>query len=677
MRMESGPPDRGGSAPALEIRLLGPLTVLHAGVPLTLPASRKVRALLAYLALAPQPAQRGQLCELLWDVPDDPRGELRWCLSRIRSVLDEPGRRRVETPMDAVVLDLADCIVDAVELDRASREGFASLPIARLRALADLVKGDFLEGLEIERQPAFDTWLVAARRHFRELHAGLLEQLAKQIPDAEASGILDRWLRLAPFDLRPHGAVLNALARRGRLREGEEHLAATIRLFAAEGLDAAPLHALWRSARAGAGQAGPDDAPRSRMAASPAPPPASAEIASVAARRASVAVMPFTDLTAGSAPGGRLGDALTYDVITRLAKLRSLFVIAQGTVFALRERGIASAEAGRTLGVDYVVGGSVQRRGKRLAVAIELTEARTARIVWAEVFDHSSDETLLALEEIGNCIVASVAGEIEAIERNHAVLKPPESLDAWEAHHRGLWHMYRFNRTDNEQARHFFETALRLDPTFSRAYAGLSFTHWQNAFQGWAARDEEVERAYAAAGQGLMADDRDPAAHWAMGRALWLRGRHDQSVEELGQAVELSPNFALGHYTLAFVHSLTGDPAAAVTAAEHSQRLSPFDPLLFGILGSRAMALLRLGQFEEAADAGLKAAARPNAHVHILAIAAVSLALAERLDEARVHVAAIRRMLPSYRVDDLVAAMQPVREGEILFRQGARRIGLD
>src|SRR3712207_4799578 len=100
MRVESEPPGPGESAPPLEIRLLGPLTVLRAGVPLTLPASRKVRALLAYLALAPQPAQRGQLCELLWDVPDDPRGELRWCLSRVRSVLDAPGRRRVETRMD-------------------------------------------------------------------------------------------------------------------------------------------------------------------------------------------------------------------------------------------------------------------------------------------------------------------------------------------------------------------------------------------------------------------------------------------------------------------------------------------------------------------------------------------------------------------------------------------------
>ena len=85
-------------------------------------------------------------------------------------------------------------------------------------------------------------------------------------------------------------------------------------------------------------------------------------------------------------------------------------------------------------------------------------------------------------------------------------------------------------------------------------------------------------------------DDRDPAAHWAMGRALWLRGRQDESVAELERAVDLSPNFALGHYSLSFVHSQSGDPHFAIASADHSLRLSPFDPLLFGMLissGSR------------------------------------------------------------------------------------------
>src|SRR5262249_5339543 len=142
----------------------------------------------------------------------------------------------------------------------------------------------------------------------------------------------------------------------------------------------------------------------------------------------------------------------------------------------------------------------------------------------------------------------------------------------------------------------------------------------------------------------------------------------------LEKAVELSPNFALAHYTLAFVHSQGGDPRAAITSADYSRHLSPFDPLLFGMLGARAMALVRLERFDEAADWGIKAAARPNAHTHILAIAAYSLALAGRLDEARSYMTAIHKGRPDYRIDDLLATMQFSPDGVALFREGAKRI---
>jgi len=669
--VESHHSKRTDGVPSLQARLLGRLAISRDGVALALPASRKVRALFAYLLLSPHAATRTQLCELLWDVPNDPRGELRWCLSKIRSVIDEPGHRRVTSHADTIRLDLADCFVDVIEINRAIQTGIEALAPERLRTLSALLAQDFLEGLEIDRSPLFAAWLAAQRRRFRSCHAAVLEQLVKSVSDNEAFEHLETWRQLAPFDRHVHETLLNALARRGRMREGEEHLTATVRLFETEGLDPAPLRILWQAARA-------------KEASSPRATGSILEVTATdcgtqsvqaEARRASIAVMPFIDhASATTVPGGP-ADGLAHDVITRLAKLRSLFVIAQGTVFALRERSIAPEEAGRMLNVDYVVSGSL-RRGKRVTVSVELAETRTARIVWAEVFDQAADDALSVFDEIGDRIVASIAHEIETLERNRAILRPPNSLNAWEAHHRGLWHMYRFNRLDNEHARHFFETAVRLDPTFARAYAGLSFTHFQNAFQGWADRAAEIDRAMAAAGQSVMVDDRDPSAHWALGRALWLRGRQDQSVVELERAIDLSPNFALGHYTLAFVHAQGGDPRAAITFADHSRHLSPFDPLLFGMLGARAMALVRLKQFDEAAGWGIRAAARPNAHAHILAIAAYCLALAGRLDEARAYGVAIREMAPSYHVDDFLTAMRFAPDDAALFRVGAKRIGM-
>jgi DNA-binding SARP family transcriptional activator len=121
----------------------------------------------------------------LWDLPNDPRGEPRWCLSKIRSLVDEPGRCRAGTHGDAVQLDLSDCFVDAVTVARAEQEGFDTLPTERLMALADLVAGDFLASLEIDRNPAFEGWLVAQRRRFRDLHC---EPPPKVDPTREKKG---------------------------------------------------------------------------------------------------------------------------------------------------------------------------------------------------------------------------------------------------------------------------------------------------------------------------------------------------------------------------------------------------------------------------------------------------------------------------------------------------------
>jgi hypothetical protein len=114
-----------------------------------------VRALLAYLALAPKPVARVPLRELLWDVPNDPRGELRWCLSKIRGVLDERACRRVHTHGDTVQLDLSECRVDVLDVLRAAEAGIETLSLEPLEALAASFDGEFLEGLGIDGSPVF------------------------------------------------------------------------------------------------------------------------------------------------------------------------------------------------------------------------------------------------------------------------------------------------------------------------------------------------------------------------------------------------------------------------------------------------------------------------------------------------------------------------------------------
>lgn len=675
MSVESAQEAGSGRAGGLRLRMLGALSLERDGMALALPASRKLRALLAYLALSPHAVGRGRLCEIFWDVPNDPRGELRWCLSKLRGLLDGDGRRRVVAEGDTVRLDLGDCAVDAIVVTRAVEAGLDRLDATRLTALAELFRGDFLDGLDVERCPHFEQWLAAQRRRCRACHAAVLEHLAAALPATSQTALAHReaWVALAPFDRNAHAALLDTLAARGHLAEGEAHLAAAARLFEGEELDPAPLREAWRDIRRRHATDGPARAVIDPRAASDAPP---APDAAAEPRRASLAVMPFVEETEAGSRRGGLADGLTHDVITRLAKLRNLFIIARGSVFALAERDVGPEDAARRLNVDYVASGTVRRQPGRILVNVEVVEARTARIVWADAFDQKLDDAFLVLDQIGDRIVSSIASEIETVERNRAILRPPNSLNAWEAYHRGLWHMYRFTRDDNDRAQDFFRRSIGLDPTFARAHAGLSFTHWQNAFQQWRERETEREKAYAAATQSLIVDEHDPSAHWAMGRALWLGGRLDDAMGELERAVDLSPNFALGHYAIAFVQAQSGDANAAIAEADRSRSLSPFDPLLFAILSARALAHVRLGQFEEAVEWSLRASARPNAHPTILAITAHCLALTGRLEEAQTFAAKVRQSHPGYKADDFIATFRFEPEAEARFRQGAQRIGL-
>src|SRR6185436_11393036 len=110
--------------------------------------------------------------------------------------------------------------------------------------------------------------------------------------------------------------------------------------------------------------------------------------------------------------------------------LRALFVFARGTAYALAHSGVDALEAGRILGADYVVSGSVRIRAGRLSVLLELAETRSARIVWADKMDVDAVDTFSVIDDVIDRIVSAIAGEIEVEECHRAMLAPPASLDA-------------------------------------------------------------------------------------------------------------------------------------------------------------------------------------------------------------------------------------------------------
>lgn len=245
------PNDVSGALQAsVAVRLFGPFTVVRNGSAAALPASRKVRALIAYLVMAPRPIHRAKLCELLWDVPDDPRGALRWCLTKIRGLLDEPDHKRVKAENDWVSIDTSTVEVDALWVAQRVAAATSGEDLDLLKQLAAKFEGEFLEGFEADRIPLFEAWLVGERQRFQRFHADVLSRMAALLPRTdEALPYIRKRLDVLPFDEAAHRDLMATLAACGRFADGEAHLEAASHLFRSEGLSSAPLEKAWREHR--------------------------------------------------------------------------------------------------------------------------------------------------------------------------------------------------------------------------------------------------------------------------------------------------------------------------------------------------------------------------------------------------------------------------------------------
>src|SRR5918998_3442246 len=241
----------------LTIRLLGEMTVLRGGEALSLPPSKKTRALLAYLVATGRPQRRERLCTLLWEVPDDPRGALRWSVSKLRALVDEPGgeaRILADRESIAFAAEGAACDLRALR-ELAAVRPLDAAPLERLRAVAEEVRGDFLEGLDLPAQPDFQAWCVAEREDARRRHAAVLHALVARFSPGAPEEALPHARRLAgldPFDARARAALVDLLVRASRRGEAEQHLEAGLAALREAGMPAGDLARAARDLRSGA-----------------------------------------------------------------------------------------------------------------------------------------------------------------------------------------------------------------------------------------------------------------------------------------------------------------------------------------------------------------------------------------------------------------------------------------
>lgn len=381
-----------------------------------------------------------------------------------------------------------------------------------------------------------------------------------------------------------------------------------------------------------------------RVAFAPGAEPIQKAAAPVAEERPSIAVLPFR--LAGE-PGklSFMADALADELIADLSRLRWLLVIARASTFRFRDGAVDCAEVGAALNVRYCLTGTLEAAADRVVLAVELARTSDSAVVWSERFTAGRDELHALRREILAAVVANLEARIVQHEVELARRTPEAALDAWSAYHLGLDHMFRFNKADNARAAALFARATALDPHFSRAYSGLSFTCFQERFLQYSDDpDGPARRARALAEWALQCDPLDPFAHLNLGRALWFDQAIGESIERLNHCTTLSPNYAQAIYSKAWAEMAQCDADASDADAALALRLSPLDPLRYAMLGVRSVSALLAGDYDGAVDWGEKAAHSPGAHKHIAVIAAMAAQAAGRTDRAAHWVDRARRL---------------------------------
>jgi adenylate cyclase len=263
--------------------------------------------------------------------------------------------------------------------------------------------------------------------------------------------------------------------------------------------------------------------------------------------KASIAVLAFTNMSR-DLDQEYFSDGIADDIITELSRSRSLFVIARNSSFTYKGRAVDVKQVARELGVRYVVEGSVRRSGSCIRVTAQLIDAETGNNMWAERYDRALEHVFAVQDEITFAVVTAIEPAISGFEQLRAVRKPPESLSAWEAYQRGLWHHAKFDLIENENARTFLKRAIDTDPSFSPPYWCLAYTYVDEAALYFSRPlDEALALAEPLTQKSLALDASDAGAHATLARLSAARGDIEAALGWAEQALKLDPNYAMAY----------------------------------------------------------------------------------------------------------------------------------
>lgn len=636
----------GALAPdRLRLRLFGPLQILRGEVNLPTPASRKTRAILGYLVLAQRPVSRQRLCELFFEMPDDPRAALRWSLTKLRPLIDTPERVRLIAERDSLRLDLADANVDALELQSLAEREPASVSEIQLSGALGLAAGELLEDAELPDRPEYTAWLSAQREDFRNLTLSLTRQQAKLARGPDRVALLRRLIALDPLDQATAAALGRSLVKAGRRDEAHQLVAQTERQLQRAGLIADPdLRLALRHDREGS----PPD-PR------PAFPAASALTMDNGVEKASsntipgeerpcIAVLPFQDLSAEALPGhipaGFL-DGLTH----ALSRFRSIVVISAASTAAYSGRLEDPVTIARSLGADILVGGSLMAASDgRLRLRWRAVDGQAGRTLalgdtegrLAELWDfQETAATAIAVE-------VEPRAQIEALRIRQDL--PTTSPDAYDLYLEGLFAGFSVEGRDYDKALALFERALDLDPKFHPA---LAMAPWAAAYGNRIQSPADLERFAQMSRDALLYGRDDARTQATAGTALFYMAHDFKAAHRsIERAIALNPNEYTAWICGGWMRAMKNEADAAHEMFDRAERLNPLAYGANGLMSGRAMAEFMAGRLDVAEHYVEQALAGDDSHPSALMTGIATAAGLGKSEVCRARCAAFLGIYP-------------------------------
>jgi TolB-like protein len=363
--------------------------------------------------------------------------------------------------------------------------------------------------------------------------------------------------------------------------------------------------------------------------------------------RPSIAVLPFTNLSADHALG-LLADALTEDVTALLARVPGFFVIARSSAFVYRDALQELHRIGDELGVHYLVTGSVRASDHLLRVTAELAEP-SGRHIWAGRFETERGETLTLQDEIARQLATQLEPALLRAEFTSIRRRRSDSLDAW-SHYRqavGSIVVHGWSEDGFERGLVQLQHAIAADPEFAIAHALLAL---------WAAigasmsllpdSDAARQRATDSVERALALDPNDFDVLGYTGCALGDLGERLRGRKLLERAIEFDPSNAQARVALGVLQARDGE-SIGIDNMRLGIRQSPQDFRLGFFRSLLADGLIRAGRFEEALDEAQTACRRDGRFFLPRIVAAWALVKLARPAEARTMLGEARLLRPS------------------------------